>query len=94
MNLNTAQIANAEAIGLSDIPLIDKRELTETIVSLCGHSHYVNAFFGAELNGQIRIFAALGDPSSGLFDVFSTSVKNGEWESITPECPQLHMFER
>ena len=45
-------------------------------------------------SGAVEMHAVLADDAAGVLHIAKTCVKCDEFHSLTPECPQAHMFER
>jgi len=87
-------IKNSVPVNISDIPVLDFSEFRNLLLSLIKKSHRCSAYYGtANGNEVVRLTAVLADDISGNFKVFSTDVSE-KFASLTPECPQLHYFER
>ena len=43
---------------------------------------------------RLDLFAVLADDGDGLLEIVATPIENRTIRSLTPECPQLHLFER
>src|SRR5262249_35459981 len=81
---------NGRAVPLSDIPVVEFRAFRETLLSSEGR---IAALFGCTLADKtIRLTAVVAEPRETLHLV-STDV-NGAFRSLTPELPQVHLFER
>jgi Ni,Fe-hydrogenase III large subunit len=87
-------IYNGARIGLSDIPLLAPVEFRETVLNKVGSGSRIVALFGAPVQKEgIRLFIALTQNGSGRLQLACTDV-TGVYPSLTPECPQAHLFER
>ncbi|OGV73492.1 MAG: hydrogenase [Lentisphaerae bacterium RIFOXYB12_FULL_65_16] len=102
-------IRNLEPLGLDKVPVLDVSGFRRTIVDAVRNGARVSSFFGvpasalAEGNAAtpapdgaaspVRLFAVLASVETGTLSVLSALVQ-GEYPSLTPECPQVHWFER
>jgi Ni,Fe-hydrogenase III large subunit len=84
---------NAEAVRLTDIPLISIQELRDAVIREVGKGSRIAAFFGRPTGKTIRLYAVLARDESGTLALLSTDVA-GSYPSLTPDCPQAHWFER
>lgn len=91
MNYYTTK--NNQRINLLDIPTIDFEVLK---AQLCATNLRPIAFFGADWGENIKLFAALTDDEKGEILISSSLIHKSitEYDSITKENPQYHMFER
>jgi Ni,Fe-hydrogenase III large subunit/NADH:ubiquinone oxidoreductase subunit C len=56
----------------------------------------VASFFGvsAEADGSVDLVVVLADDFNGRLYIGKTRVEGGKFPSLTPVCPQVHLFER
>ncbi|MBI2891477.1 MAG: NADH-quinone oxidoreductase subunit C [Nitrospirae bacterium] len=101
---------NGGVLPLDEIPRLPVQDFREFLIRRVRSGGRVVALFAAPYavpnrirdhawgaapheNDQARLFAVLADGKPPTLLVAS-SVVGGEYSSITPECPQVHMFER
>ncbi len=88
------QVNNSRPALLNDVPLFDARAFRETVLREVREGGRLAAFFGcASGNDRTRLFAVLARHREGAFFVLSSEVKD-TYRSLTPDCPQAHLFER
>ena len=94
-HFRTLVLHNGEPAPLTQVPQLAFDEFKRTILNLVRHGSHAISFFGKPLEGDagIRIYAIFGDTWNGTVHVFTTEVGNS-YPSLTPDCPQLHWFER
>jgi Ni,Fe-hydrogenase III large subunit len=88
-----ALVGNGEAVALSAVPVFRFPEFRTRVISDAAEGGHLKALFGWESGGFRTLTAVIGHGATGRIEVFSTPLP-GEFESITPDCPQAHMFER
>ena len=94
MNRNALYISNSTSADISDIPVMNVEEFSSEILSLVAENCRVVSFFGVEKkNDETKIIAVLANDETGLIALISTNIKDS-YKSLTPECPQVHLFER
>ena len=82
------------AVSLDEIPACDFDAFSATVVGLVESGQKLVAFYGREVATQtVRLTAVLADHSTGTLTALTTDVGD-RFESLTPECPQAHLFER
>jgi Ni,Fe-hydrogenase III large subunit len=56
----------------------------------------VAAFFGdsAADNGGVELYCVLADSAHGVLRIGRTTLQSDRFPSLTPACPQVHLFER
>lgn len=86
-------IRNAESIKTSDIPVLDFSEFRADVVESVAESSRLVSFFGAFNGKSVRLYAVLAKDIEGILQICATDIKD-KFESLTPDCPQAHWFER
>jgi Ni,Fe-hydrogenase III large subunit/NADH:ubiquinone oxidoreductase subunit C len=91
-----ASLVNSYSIRLKDVPTLSFEDFSRTIVDSARGGQRVSALFGAasKKDGETSLYVVLADDERNLLNVGRTEVKGGEFPSITPLCPQAHLFER
>ena len=88
---------NGEAAGLDQLPLLPYDLFADRLLTEFGRDARVAAYFGARpedgASDAIEIFAVMARERYGNFTVYRTRVGEN-FQSLTPNCPQLHLFER
>jgi Ni,Fe-hydrogenase III large subunit len=54
----------------------------------------VSALFGHELAGRLGVVAVLSADDDGLIELARAEIHGASFASMTPECPEVHLFER
>jgi Ni,Fe-hydrogenase III large subunit len=90
------KLRNGVAIGVDDVPDCDFGRLRRTVVDAVADGARVAAFFGdtAATADAVDMHAVLADDSAGALYIAKTRVKHDNFHSLTPDCPQVHLFER
>jgi Ni,Fe-hydrogenase III large subunit len=83
-------IANGAAIALAKVPRLSLVELQVLVAEAPRRGRRVSAMFATDR----RLFVVLANDVDGLLEVASTSVAGDRYVSITPVCPEVHLFER
>ncbi len=91
---------NCEPVPLGEIPVVAPGMLRDEAVRAAAGGRRISAFFGCpeERLGApgapgVRLFLVFADDEEGRLAVTSASVRRS-FPSMTPECPQAHLFER
>jgi Ni,Fe-hydrogenase III large subunit len=83
-----------EPVSLDKIPVLDEQAFGAFIKAAIRDGQSVAAHFGQLVNREsVRVFSVLADKTTGLLQVVSC-ISDGSLSSLTPECPELHLFER
>ncbi len=91
-----ALITNGQAIPLGSIPLLAFPEFERTLLAGVAADQRVAAFFAAASDrpGVTHLYAVLADDAQNQLYVGRAAVEGDSFPSLTPRCPQLHLFER
>ena len=83
------------SIGLHDVPVLSAEELTASVVASVQAGRRVLALFGLpETDGSgTGLFCLLADDATRTLSAMRTAPL-AAFESMTPQCPQVHLFER
>lgn len=85
------KLANGSAVPLSEVPVLPFEAFQERIVEGCGDDHrLVCLTAGADLQG----YAVLAGTQGPMLEVLRTTFPSETFPSITPRCPEAHLFER
>jgi len=88
-------IANGQAIDRDSIPVIPFRDLRRLVIDTVDAGARISSLpvFRPDNNYPLRMTAVLSRPASGDILVTSCDLPDA-WQSLTPECPSAHWFER
>lgn len=89
------EIKNLQTISLSNIPQLPIEELRTQIIEKIKLGGRLAQFFGDKVSNGILLYVILADDNASKLFVASTKfVKEESYQSITPEVPSGHLFER
>jgi len=91
-----ATLTNGQAVKRSEIPVFAPDAFGQAILDGVAARQRVSALFGAPspIPGATRIYAVLADDEQNLLSAAATDIEGNEFPSLTPRCPQVHLFER
>jgi Ni,Fe-hydrogenase III large subunit len=92
-----ATLGNGEAIERAAVPLLSPDEFRRTVVAAVAGGLRVGALFANRAGaggGGLLLFAVLLDELTASIHVASTELPPGPFAALTPDCPQVHLFER
>ena len=94
--MTPASITNGQAIPLDSIPTLAFPEFERTLLAGVAADQRVTAFFGAltARPDTTLLYAILADDAQNQLAVFRTEIEGDSFPSLTPRCPQVHLFER
>jgi Ni,Fe-hydrogenase III large subunit len=92
---NSVRLQNGEAVSLDRVPLLDFADLRETICTRAIGDMRLAAFFGdPRPQGGLRLYAVLANQREGTLHPLMCDLEDDSFQSLTPDCPQAHNFER
>ena len=87
-------IYNGQSVGTGDIPVAGVEEFRTFVIEAAAAGLGLASLFAVPSRpGRFRLYAVLAADETGRLYVSSTEVPD-EYPSITPDCPQAHLFER
>ncbi len=96
MSLTTqfATLHNGVASRRERIPRIDGAAFADLILQGAVRDWRVAAYFAVPSPDGFELFAILVADDDGVMHAVRTLVQGDSFRSLTPECPQVHLFER
>ncbi len=86
---------NAEPAALADVPLHAFPAFRNAVLdSVLRDECRLVSFFAREAHGRIELIAILADDMTSELGFIRTQISDKRFDSLTPECPQAHWFER
>ena len=91
-----ARLRNGQALPLAELPRLPNDAFFAAVQAGVAAGQRVSALFGAALPGTeaIRLFAVLADDAQHRLLAGITDLEGSAYPSLTPACPQVHLFER
>ena len=95
-NRALATVTNGRAIALDAIPDLAQPDFESAVLEGVAKGQRVVALFGTPTARQeaTQLYVVLADDQQNQLSVGCTIVEGGEFPSLTPRCPQVHLFER
>ena len=88
-------IANGAAAPRASLPRLSLESFRQLVIGAPRRGRRISALFGGRGSGEstelIVVLAADGD---GMLELAATELDSGAFPSMTPECPEVHLFER
>ncbi len=88
-----AAITNCGTLPIAEIPLLTRAEFGRFVADSVSGGSRISAMFACDAPGGLTMYAVLAGASTGQICVASTKPSGG-MDSMVPECPQAHLFER
>ncbi|MGZ5445463.1 MAG: hydrogenase large subunit [Thermoanaerobaculia bacterium] len=85
---------NAEPAPLADVPLVPMASFRTTILDAVREECRVASYFARPVAEGIELVAVVADDATSELGFVRARVTGDRFESLTPECPQVHLFER
>lgn len=94
--LHLAKLTNGQAVSMKKIPSLAWDGFTQAILQGVAVGQRVSTLFGDSTPepGVTRLYVVLADDEQNCLYAGQTHVEGGQFPSLTPRCPQVHMFER
>jgi Ni,Fe-hydrogenase III large subunit len=85
-----------QAVPRDRIPRLPFAEFRKWVVACVGAGQRIAALFGdaPDPDGGVDVYVVLADSPHALLRLGSTTLDTDQFPSLTPECPQAHLFER
>ena len=92
---SVATTRNGRALNREEIPRLGMEDFRRLIVEAPSGHRRVAALFGGRASAeQVELVVVLANDSEGIIEVATTLLGSDAFPSMTPECPQVHLFER
>jgi len=91
-----AALTNGQSVDLCEVPVLSLSAFGQAVLAGVAARQRVSALFGAAspLPGATRLYAVIADDEQNMLFAAAADVLGDEFPSLTPRCPQLHLFER
>jgi Ni,Fe-hydrogenase III large subunit len=89
-----APAANGRPVDLRSVPVLIPTEFHAAVQEGVAEGLRVSAFFGVSVEGGTDLWAVLSDDIRTGLRFLRTHVAVNATPSLTPRCPQVHLFER
>jgi len=86
-----APCTNGQALPLKDVPELALEEFREAIIRGVREGLRLACLCA---DGDLRLFAVLAEDTAGRLWIGRTQLDEPHFPSMTPQCPQAHLFER
>jgi Ni,Fe-hydrogenase III large subunit/Ni,Fe-hydrogenase III component G len=92
---SVASARNGRALKRDDIPRLALDDFRRLVVQAPSQHRRVAALFGSHAaNEQVELVLVLANDGEGRVEIATTVLAGDAFPSMTPECPQVHLFER
>ena len=94
--LRWAVLRNGAPVARRDVPVLEGMSFRASILDAVEDGARVAAFFGHQPEGGegVDLYAVLAFREESQLRVARTRVPGESFPSLTPDCPQVHLFER
>jgi Ni,Fe-hydrogenase III large subunit len=91
--VNVLRLTNGVAVARDRVPRLPLESLRQLVITAPARGRRVAALFGVPLGSSVELMAVLALDAEGALEVVSAEA-SGSYSSMTPECPEVHLFER
>jgi Ni,Fe-hydrogenase III large subunit len=95
--LEIATIENGEGVAIDALPLLACDEFSSAIIEQVRAGKRVAALFAHRLTDAsdgLELYGVLADEQTASLQLMRTRIAGGTFQSMTPACTQVHLFER
>jgi Ni,Fe-hydrogenase III large subunit len=89
-----AVIHNGKPVPASSVPELSLDELRQAVIRAPHEHRRVAALFGRPRGERIEMVAVLSADEENALRVGRAVIEHDKYRSLTPECPEVHLFER
>jgi Ni,Fe-hydrogenase III large subunit len=91
-----APMRNGLATPRTQVPEVPFADFRRTVLGAVAGGQRVAALFGdaSTSTGNMELYAVLADSTHARLHVGKTRLETDSFPSLTPDCPQVHLFER
>jgi len=91
----TLALYNGTAVALDDVPRLDLDAFRRLVIDAPDAGRRIAALFGSpRTDGRVDLFVVAAVEEGGSLEVARTTIEGDSFPSLTPECTQVHLFER
>ncbi|NUN95274.1 MAG: hydrogenase [Candidatus Omnitrophica bacterium] len=89
-----APVANSRPLPLGEIRILPWEDFHANLLQAVSRGGRVAALFGMSPHGENQLFLVLADDTDNKLWLARTRLEGPSFPSLTPSCPQVHLFER
>ncbi|MHB8972410.1 MAG: hydrogenase large subunit [Pirellulaceae bacterium] len=96
LDRNLAPVTNGRAIKLDAVPTLDFDVLAQTTTDAVAAGWRMASMFVASIEDEPcpQLFVVIVDDENSELHVVRARIEESQFPSMTPRCPQVHLFER
>lgn len=83
-----------QAMPRDQIPQLSFDDFRRTIIDGIKRGRRISALFADDSTGKTDLYVLLADSGRSLLRIGKTTLDTDAFPSLTPDCPQVHLFER
>jgi Ni,Fe-hydrogenase III large subunit len=88
-------LANGGAAPRARLPRLAFDSFRQLVIGAPARGRRVAALYGAATDGDApELIVVLANDGEGMLELAATQLGSGSFPSLTPECPEVHLFER
>lgn len=87
-------LRNGQAAAIADVPQLDIAAFRKLVLDAVADDQRVASLFAREDGGAIELVVILANDATGELGAARSRLVEHSYDSLTPDCPQVHLFER
>ncbi|MGZ8853890.1 MAG: hydrogenase, partial [Thermoanaerobaculia bacterium] len=87
-------LRNAQPAAMKDVPLLEISAFRGLVLDAVAGEQRVASLFARKEDGAIELVVVLANDLSSELGVARTRLTGDSYDALTPECAQVHLFER
>jgi Ni,Fe-hydrogenase III large subunit len=92
--VSTLTLFNGAAVPRQELPLLPLDQLRGHAAQARQRRRRTAAFFAVPVEQALELVLVLADDAAGSLEAARAQVRGDSYPSFTPDCPELHLFER
>jgi Ni,Fe-hydrogenase III large subunit len=94
MTPNSLRVHNGVAVPHKTIPSLRWDDFRQLVIEAPRLGRRIAALFGHPADAALELIVVVASDDEGLLEVARTRLSGDAFPSLTPDCPQVHLFER
>ena len=92
---NIFSMSNGQAADIANVTGMSLGDFRSSIIEAVKQGLRISALFGQPIEeGRLRLWAVLSHDARSVVHLLHADLDGDRYDSITPDCPQAHWFER
>ena len=94
--IKLATVRAGQAVPLAQVPRLAFADFRRSVLQAVRGGQRVTALFGDQSSSSesVDVYVVIADGARSFLRLGKTTLDSNQFPSLTPECPQVHLFER